>query len=408
MREPEDQDLYTDTFVFSDQKEPEKQIRPDKGAIVKHSILFILTFASVSFTVVAWGFIGHNAIAESLMDLILWEGVLFATLFLGFLGAHEFGHYFAAVYHRIKTTLPFFVPVPIISPIGTVGAVIRIKERIDETKKLFDIGVAGPVAGFVVSIAVLLIGFFTLPEPEYIANFAGHDNTLEYIQEHGTFPDEPLPEESEQLMVLGNTLLYDIMASFFEDSPPLWEVYHYPFLFAGWLGLFFTALNLMPVGQLDGGHILYALVGYRKHRLLARLFFACLVALGGAGAMPHFQAAVGGLGGPPVIGAWLVWALVSFLLLRKAYRSHSLWTLPAWLLGLGVTGLLIYGGFFPEDVASPLLWLFWSILLVFFIGIEHPPVTREVPLTQGRKILGWASMAIFFLCISPNPIYFLN
>lgn len=383
-------------------------MRPAKRVIFKHFIFFALTFASVSFTVVAWGFIGHNAVAETLTELIFWEGVLFAALFLGFLGAHEFGHYFAAFRHRVNTTLPYFIPVPILSPIGTVGAVIRIKERIDETRKLFDIGVAGPVAGFVVSLVILLYGFITLPEPEYIANFAGHEHTVEYIQEHGTFPDEPLVEEAEQLMVLGNTLLYDVLASFFENTPPLWEAYHYPFLFAGWLGLFFTALNLMPVGQLDGGHILYALVGYRRHRILARLFFGCLVALGGAGAMPHIQAMVSGMGMPAEAGGWGVWALLSFFLLRKAYRTHSLWTLPTWLLGLGVTALLVYGGFFPDEVASPLLWLFWSFLLVFFIGIEHPPVTREQPLTQGRKILGWTSMAIFFLCISPNPIYFLN
>ena len=402
-------DYYYDTFEFSSLDEPEekKAVKPGRPAIIKHSLLFVITFISVAF-MAGVSFVGKTATAEHFMDLILWEGVLFAALFLGFLGAHEFGHYFAAVYHRIETTLPYFIPVPIISPIGTVGAVIRIKERIDETKKLFDIGVAGPVAGFIVSILILLYGFLTLPEPEFIDNFAGHESTITYIEEEGTFPDEPIVEEAGQLLVLGNTLLYDLMASFFDDAPPLWEVYHYPFLFAGWLGLFFTALNLMPVGQLDGGHILYSLLGYQRHRLFARLFFGIIVALSGAGVLPYLQDALHAFELPSTTGAWAIWGLFSFYILRKAYRAHSLWTLPTWIIGLAVTFMLIHGGFFPDEATRPLFWLVWSLLIVFFIGIEHPPVTRELPLTPGRKILGWVSMAIFFLCISPNPIYILN
>ena len=405
MREEYRTDPFYDEFEIAESKSPEKQLYPGTGAIIKHALLFLVTFATVS-TLVGIQFVGHTETADSFLDLIVWEGVIFAALFLSFLGFHEFGHYFAAIIHRVNTTLPYFIPLPVF--IGTMGAIIRIKERINETRKLFDIGVAGPLAGFVVCIIVLLIGFSTLPEPEYIGNFAGHDETVEYIEENGTFPEEPIVEEGGQLLVLGNTILYDFLASFFEDAPPLWEIYHYPFLFAGWLGLFFTALNLMPVGQLDGGHILYALVGYKKHRIFARIFFGALVALGGAGAMPYLKDIIDLFDVPSTVTAWLLWALISFFLLRKAYRTHSLWTLPTWLIGLGISALLIYSGYFPDESTRPLLWLFWSLLIVFLIGVEHPPVTHETPLNRGRKVLGWISLTIFFLCISPNPIYILN
>ena len=160
------------------------------------------------------------------------------------------------------------------------------KEPVSDSRKLFDIGIAGPIAGFVVSLTVLLIGFATLPGPEFIMNFPGHEDVKAYVAEHNAWPDEPLPDAQGELLVLGNTLLYSFLASFFENAPPMWEMYHYPFLFAGWLGLFFTALNLMPVGQLDGGHIMYCLIGYRKHRIFARVFFITLVTLGGVGAVP--------------------------------------------------------------------------------------------------------------------------
>src|SRR5690625_7432967 len=100
------------------------------------------------------------------------ESALFATLLLAFLGVHEFGHYFAAVRHNVKVTLPYFIPVPL--GIGTLGAVIRFEERIRRTKQLFDIGIAGPVAGFVVALTALLSGFFTLPGPSDFEYFAVH------------------------------------------------------------------------------------------------------------------------------------------------------------------------------------------------------------------------------------------
>src|SRR5690625_7700207 len=113
------------------------------------------------------------------------EGARFATLLLAFLGVHEFGHYFAAVRHNVKVTLPYFIPVPL--GIGSLGAGIRIEEQIRRTKQLFDIGIAGPVAGFVGALTVLLIGFFTLREPSCIESFAGHEVVAEHIAVPGTY-----------------------------------------------------------------------------------------------------------------------------------------------------------------------------------------------------------------------------
>ncbi len=332
------------------------------------------------------------------------QGALFAALLLAFLGTHEFGHYFAAVYHNVKVTLPYFIPIPV--GIGTLGAVIKIEERIRNTRKLFDIGISGPIAGFVVSLIILLYGFATLPGPEFIENFAGHEEVISHIQETGTFPEEP-PETSPEgaTILMGNTLLFSFLASFFDNVPPMYEMYHYPFLFAGWLGLFFTALNLTPIGQLDGGHILYSLLGYDKHKKVARFGFGGIMALAGIEAIPFLYININewmpGFGYTSI----LIWGLLLMFFLKKAFYREINWIAPVWTLSLGISVvyLVISSGF---TQAGSLIWVFWSFFLVYFVKIEHPPVMFEEPLTPGRRRLGWISMAVFVLCISPTPIYF--
>jgi hypothetical protein len=377
--------------------------RPDKKAVFKHSLLFVLTFICVSFTGILW--VGQTANAETITDMLP-EGILFATVFLFFLASHEFGHYFAAVYHRVRVTLPYFIPVPF--GIGTLGAVIRIKEKIEDSRKLFDIGIAGPIAGFVISLLTLLYGFATLPGPEFIANFDGHDEVIAYVEQHGTWPESP-PEETEgMLMVMGDTLLYSFIASFFDQAPPMWEMYHFPFLFAGWLGLFFTALNLMPVGQLDGGHILYSLIVFRKHRKVARYAFGGITGLAGIEAIPFIHSILIEWNGTLASFSIFFWALLLFYLLRKAYHNEHAWIIPIWAASLAasVGYIFILGN--GMDHTGSLIWVFWSFFLTFFVGLEHPPALYEQNLTPARKVLGWSAMVIFVLCISPNPIYFLN
>ncbi len=392
-------------FVYFDLTQSSRpKNKPDKKTIIKHSLLFALTFFSVAFSAGIF-FVGHSAVAESVWGLMFWEGFLFAFLLLLFLGVHEFGHYFAAVYHKVETSLPYFIPLPLISPIGTVGAVIRIKERITDTIKIYDIGIAGPLAGFVIALGVLLYGFATIPEPDFLNNFMGHEPVVEYVQEHGTFPEEPMAENPAEVIMLGNTLLYSLLASFFDNVPPMWEMYHYPWLFAGWLGLFFTALNLMPVGQLDGGHILYSLVGFKKHRIIARTFFAGLITLGSLAAIPIIGALTDQYLPEEYTMSWFFWALISYLIFRKAYRGSPFWVLGAWLTSLVISTLAILWMGELRFSTGYGVWLFFSMLILFFIKIEHPPVMVEMELGTRRKILGWLTMLIFILCISPTPFY---
>ncbi len=387
--------------VERDRPEPEVP-RFDTKTILKHLTLFALTFGCVSFVGIMW--VGHTAQAETYWDM-LGQGAVFATLLLSFLGVHEFGHYFAAMYHHVRTTLPYFIPVPI--GIGTFGAVIRIKEKVKDSIKLFDIGIAGPLSGFVVALGLLLYGFATLPDPSFIMNFDGHEPIQQYVQQHGAFPDQPVSEPNGSLLMVGETLLYSFLAQFFENVPPMWEMYHYPFLFAGWLGLFFTALNLTPIGQLDGGHILYSLLGYRRHRLIARVFFCVLTILAGVGAVPLLHSSLGGYDNSYATLSWLIWGLVLFFLLRKAYHKEHRWIAPATAISLAGSAFLLFNFYGGVDTTGSLMWVVWSFFLAYLIGLEHPPALVERPLDRTRTILGWTSMAIFILCISPNPLYFI-
>lgn len=385
--------------------EPGNKNKPGFLTILKHTLLFAVTFISVTFVGIFW--VGQTANAESYWEM--WpEGALFAALLLAFLATHEFGHYFAAVYHKVKVSLPYFIPIPI--GIGTMGAVIKIEEQVRDTKKLFDIGISGPIAGFIVSLIILIYGFATLPDPSFIENFAGHEELKEYIENTGTFPDSPPVSTSEEAatIILGETLLYSFLASFFENVPPMYEMYHYPFLFAGWLGLFFTALNLTPVGQLDGGHILYSLIGYRKHQKVARYIFGGITALAGIEAIPFFFTAIGEWAPGYEYYSLLIWALLLLMLLRRGFHREHIWIAPIWAISLIASVAYLYfiiGGF---GQSGSLIWVFWSFFLVYFVRIEHPPVMFEQTLSPARRRLGWISMIVFILCISPTPIYFAS
>lgn len=386
--------------------------RPSTREIIKHSILFVLTFVSVSVVSTLlvgkgleiralWGFQFPFPSEEDLMT-----GALFASLLLSFLTVHEFGHYFTAVYHRVNVSLPYFIPLPV--GIGTLGAVIRIRQKIQTTFSLFDIGAAGPIGGFVVSLMVLIIGFIRLPEPSFLNEFGDHQMLIDYLNQYGKYPPLPSLMEGQMVFIFGETPLYAFISSFFSGAPPMYEIMHYPFLLAGWFGLFFTALNLMPVGQLDGGHILYSLVGYEKHRIIARLFYAGLTVLAGVEAFPLFQGFLEGYHLEMDVFSWGIWTIMLTLLMKKAYKEHLYWMgvlIPLSLL-LSVFIHYIWQPSITEN--GSVLWLFWSFFTAFVIKIEHPPVRFEQPLTTGRKIVGWLSMLIFILCISVNPLTLLT
>ncbi len=174
----------------------------------------------------------------------LLEGLPFALTLLGILMAHEMGHYLACRYYRIQATLPYFIPFP--NLIGTMGAFIRIRSPFQNRKSLFDVGIAGPLAGFALAVPAL---FFSLPLSKLTPMRPG----LTYF----LFGESPL----FKLVALAHHL----------EFPAGMDINYHPVAMAALVGLFATAINLLPVGQLDGGHLIYSVFG-RHHRLVSRLF----------------------------------------------------------------------------------------------------------------------------------------
>jgi len=195
----------------------------------------------------------------------LFLGASFALPFLGVLLAHEMGHYAAARLHRVRVSLPYFIPFPpYFSIIGTLGAFIRLRSPTVRRSILFDVGAAGPLASFAVALPLLAWGL-TLSTP---------------VRGPATLATPFVVRFAGQAVWLGNGLLTHLLASGFGPGP-VGEtlILLHPLALVGWLGLFVTALNLLPLGQLDGGHILYALFPGR-HGRAASIFLLCLVPLG--------------------------------------------------------------------------------------------------------------------------------
>ena len=233
-----------------------------------HAILFVLTVVTTLWAGAFWGGrLSMNFVSPRLFFEALGSGVPYSVCLLGFLSVHEFGHYFAAMHHRVRATLPFYIPVPplpFLLSLGTMGAVIKIKERIPGTTSLFDIGISGPLSGFAVCVGLLVYGFLNLPPMDFI--YAVHP---EYVTHGGL--KSPAPKES---LVLGKNLLWMGLEYLVapKNLPPMTEMYHYPILFTGWLGSLGPALNLLPGGRLEGGHITYAWFGGSGNEKVAGVF----------------------------------------------------------------------------------------------------------------------------------------
>ena len=196
----------------------------------------------------------------------LWMGASFALPFLGILLVHESGHYLAARRHRIPVTLPFFIPFPPwYSLVGTLGAFIRIKGPTVRRAVLMDVAVAGPIASFLISLPAVLIGL-ALSEPAVGVADATTPFLIGFVGDTVRIGNGPL------LHILGTI--------YFPGSFGSVPIALHPLAFAGWLGLFVTALNLLPLGQLDGGHILYCLWEQPGQVRAARFFVVALIPLG--------------------------------------------------------------------------------------------------------------------------------
>lgn len=289
-----------------------------------NGFLFILT---VITTMMAGAlFLGKDYFANFSQ---IFYGIKYSFAVLLILTSHEMGHYLAARYHQIRVTLPYYIPLPIPGfHFGTLGAFIKIKSPIPSRLALLDVGVAGPLTGFVVSLMFLSIGYLQLPDLQGI---------IAYVEQI-----HPWDLDGGGInIVMGKSLLF----AFFNDilaggRLPMNEIYHFPFIFAGWIGFLVTAINLIPIGQLDGGHILYSLMGKRA-RVAGILSFVLLL-------------------------------LLNFVLIVR-YLSF------VWVL-----------------------WILLVFFLIGFR--HPPTVQDNLLLTPGRRVLGWLSLTIFVLCFTPLPI----
>lgn len=262
---------------------------------------------------IAWAAVGQgdafwkNQLPSYL--ILLRAGIPYAAALLFVLLAHEMGHYFASRRHGIDATLPYLLPAPVL--FGTFGAVIRMRSPVVHRRALFDIGVAGPIAGLIASVIVCVVG---LSRSQFVAEGAADGLRL----------GDPLLLQALVRVVMG-------------PLPPNHDVLLHPVALAGWFGFFVTFLNLMPLGQLDGGHLWHALVGPRQ-RYIGWATFGLLLAMGA------------------IFPGWLVLAALALLLLRIGHPPVMDESVP---LGrgrttLGIIMIVVFVLLFmPEPVSVP-------------------------------------------------------
>jgi len=303
-------------------------------------ILFILTLLSVLFTGGLYGYEGEMPTGTWPTILaLLKSGWPFAVTLLTILGAHEFGHYFAGRRHGVQVTLPYFIPLPL-SLFGTMGAFINMRSLPKNRRALFDLAIAGPLSGFVVSVIALIIGLNLSEISQLPASAAASSglqmegNSLLYLLMKYLVFGQVLPQPAG---LSGIGLLLYWLRYFFTGQPfpwGAWDVMLHPVAWAGWAGLFVTGINLLPAGQLDGGHIFSTLFGEKT----ARQIF------------------------PFIVG-----------------------------------GLAILG-FFSN------VWWIWAVLLMIFGRTYAQPFDQVTKLDNKRKWLGYLALVIFLLTFIPVPI----
>jgi membrane-associated protease RseP (regulator of RpoE activity) len=256
---------------------------PRPVPVTRHIVLFVLTF--ITTTIVGAEFyasfasdVGRSALPS--LPVLLVHGLWYSIGVLLILGTHEFGHYFACRYYGIDASLPYFIPVwlgPIFTP-GTLGAVIRIRQPIPTKRQFFDVGIAGPIAGFVVLVPILVLGMSLSAVVALPPDFKGFE--------------------------FGEPLLFKLIAwLFFGAIPTGHTVNLHPAGWAAWFGLLATALNLCPISQLDGGHVSYAVFG-RASSMITLIVVGCLIGL------------------TLYSGAYLVWTILIILMLSVMGLHH--------------------------------------------------------------------------------------
>jgi membrane-associated protease RseP (regulator of RpoE activity) len=328
-----------------------RAMRPKPGTWLKHSLLLLITLATATIAgvlqpfgskpifpevpVETWSDVANffYTLPQNYFFLIvetiqafaadfgfLKHGLSFSVSLLFILTAHESGHYIACRIYGVDATLPYFIPTPpMIGPAGTLGAFIKILSPMPSRRAAFDIGVAGPIAGFVALIPVAIIGFSTW--------------------QYATPANAAASGEISLGFVFSDPLMMQFMAWIFNVNLSLATTAN-PFYFAAWLGLLVTALNLIPSGQLDGGHAIYAVFGEKIHYWTGRIAFAMMAAF-------------------------------------------------------SIAGFYFYN--------SPSGFLF-AVLLAVMMRIRHPEPIDDTPLDLKRKVVAALVLLIFILCFVPFPI----
>ena len=319
--------------VFEKPPEPVQAKSPpgpprSRPRVLTNLALFVATVLSVLLA-------GNQGILvgeEPLTLASLWKGWTFMVPLMTILLAHEFGHYIAARIHRVPASLPYFIPMPI-SPIGTMGAIIAMRGRIGSRKALLDIGASGPIAGMVFAVPILIWGLL--------------HSEVHVITGNG--------------LMEGQCLLYSLLKWLTVGPIPEGsDVFLHPAAFAGWVGLLITMINLVPVGQLDGGHVAYALVG-PKQDIIAKIVHYGLLLVFAVNFGYHVLARLG----TETIGATI----------GKAFELSMFW----------------------------LVWFVFLFVLRWLSGGNHPP-TGPSELDWGRKAIAIGCMLLFVLLFMPTPL----
>ena len=292
-------------------------------------LLFVVTVVSVLFA----GSLDVDGARKLSWFARLLQGWTFAVPLMVILLAHELGHYIAARVHRVEASLPYFIPMPI-SPFGTMGAIISMKGRIRSRSALLDIGAAGPLAGMVFAVPILIWGLL-------------HSEV------------RPL---SGQGLMEGQCLLYLVIKRIvIGPIPDGSDVMLHPTAFAGWVGLLITMINLVPVGQLDGGHVAYALIGPRQD---------------GVAKLVHY-------------------GLLGVFAINFGYH---------FVQNLGAEQMATAVGLALEMSSFWLVWFVFLFVLSRFSGPKHPP-TEPGPLSRKRMVVAVCTLLLFVLLFMPTPLH---
>jgi membrane-associated protease RseP (regulator of RpoE activity) len=291
----------------------------------------------------------NSAPTIELLFQYIWTGWPFALSMMGILFAHEMGHYVMCRYYNVPATLPFFIPAPLVSPLGTLGAFIAMRGIPKNKRVLFDVGVAGPLAGLVIAVPVLFIGLFLSqlgPIGGGVPGASGflEGNSLFYLLSKYIVFGRLLPEP----VSLGGLSPAMYWVRYFFTGQPIpfngLDVLLDPVALAGWAGLLVTALNLVPVGTLDGGHVAYGLFGEKARRIF-----------------------------PVAIGVLIALSLLPSLL----------------TLSLGAVNLS---------------WLLWVFILFWLGNVRTQPLDDITPLDGKRRALGFFMLVLFILLFTPIPM----